>query len=141
MSIEVVESAAAAEVKAENFTVIRFVKQSNKGGSDKAPKFRALLSLQGALAGMVLEAPIFQDGKSGAYSVGMPGGRFKAIAAEPMTVESNGQRYILATPDEQGQRRLDNWEDGIRTAFYAYLQSGIAEQRVTFDIGGRRVNV
>lgn len=128
--IEQVQSNAAAYEATS--TLVRFVKVSNNSGNANSPKYRASISLQGALKGAVLEAPIFQDAKSGGYSVSLPGGRFAALKPEPMTVEVGGVTHILATPSEEGTRIVDGWADAIRTAFLIYLKTGNGNQRVSF---------
>src|SRR5712675_2222191 len=90
----------------ENAMAIRFIPVAN-GNNEKMPKYRAAISLTGGLSGLVLEAPIFKDAKTGKFTVSMPGGRFSALKAEPQTIEHGGKTVLLADPDVEGQRKLE----------------------------------
>jgi hypothetical protein len=97
------------------------------------PKYRASVSLTGGLAGLVLEAPIFKDTKTGRYSVSMPGGRFSALKAEPKTIKgADGTEHALAESSDRGLAKIERWESVLLTAFYAYEQTKNPVQTITF---------
>lgn len=125
------EIVSAAALVPENSVRVRFSAVTGSK-SAKAPKFRVALSLGAALAGLVLEAPIFQDAKDGSYSVGLPGGSFAALKAEPKTMTHDGKLYILADTDPLGAAKLDQWSPQIMTAFHMFLTTGKTEQRIIF---------
>ena len=112
----------------ENSAAVRFAKVVGGKDGAKGPKYRAFIALSGAMCGLCLEAPIFQDGNTGQYSVGLPGGRFAALKPNAHVLQDGAMVYTADDP--AGVAKLDRWQPAILTAFHAFLTDGKAEQRI-----------
>lgn len=122
----------SAVVANPNSLTVRIV--PNVSNNAKAPIFRALLDLPGALDGMVTEIPIFRAKDGVSYDVMMPGGRFPSMRAANRFIEdTDGKKWESTSPVDHGKRKADQLPALVKTALGAYLATGIAEHVISFS--------
>jgi hypothetical protein len=125
----IVQSNVVAE---ENTLSVRFV--PNVSNNAKAPVYRALLALPGALSGIVTEIPIFRAKDGVSYDVMMPGGRFPSMRPANLIVDgADGRKWETTVPVIEGKRKADQLPALIKTAFGAYLATGTVEHEISFS--------
>jgi len=126
------EYVGSAVVADPNTLSVRIV--PNVSANAKAPIFRALLALPGALDGIVTEIPIFRAKDGVSYDVMMPGGRFPSMRAANRMIEGiDGKLWESTVPVDHGKRKADQLPSLIKTALGAFLATGIAEHTITFS--------
>lgn len=124
----VVESAIVASPNSLN---VRFV--ANPSTNDKAPKYRCIVAMPGALAGLVTEIPIFRAKDGVSWDVMMPGGRFPSLRAANTLVTADGKTWETTVPEPEGKSKAEQLPALVKTAFGAFLTSGKAEQTISFS--------
>lgn len=115
------QTVTSAAIAPETSLKVRFTPVVGSKNA-KAPKYRASIYLTGAMSGLVLEAPIFQDEK-GSYSVSMPGGRFAALRPANEIVKVGDLDIETTNLDPIGSKKADSWEPRLKGALLKYLHS------------------
>lgn len=96
---------------------VRFA-PAKKTASEKAPKFRAFISLPAPLLGMQMDFAIFERG--GDYSIAVPSiYGVDAISVEPLSVDMSDGRtvYLADTKSDAGEATMSRLLDKVHTAF------------------------
>lgn len=127
---------SAAAIVPQTSLACRFVKVT--GENEKLPVARAIVSLPIPMDGLTIEAPIFAErdkkGAITAITVALPGGkRFAALKPEVMQITDKGGtvHYLSDQPTDKGGDKISNWEPQIKTAWYAWQQTGNPLQTIT----------
>lgn len=135
------QTVASSATVPQTSTKVRFTAVSGK--SANSPVFRVAVSLQGAMEGAEIEAPIYaeRDPRTQAitrYNVGIPANKgFAYLKAKPKVDKlASGEMVPIAGQfDPAGERVMDNWESAILTALYEFQRTKVADQIVTFTNG------
>jgi hypothetical protein len=120
------EAIASVAAAAANVLRVLFLRVEDVR-SEKAPKYRALVARPAPMGGVSDNWPIFQDGKTGKYSVAVPSVYGTKSFVPSVEIRSDGFQRV----SPEGKALLENLPNKILTAFGQHLRDGKAEQIIT----------
>ncbi len=103
----------------KNATTINFVANDSK--NDKAPKFYAMVSLQGELAGMATPIAVFI--KDGVPSSKVPS-IYGSASLQVNQITEVFNNHVFHRDDPEGRDRLNRLDAAIRIAYYGWVKDG-----------------